>query len=143
MNRKSLLLIISAGMSKRKTIFSKNNFVDFAASILMITDRYLIIFVHLLTIMKIVLYTTSPRLLDNKLIMKFINFFFIIFQAQAKNSALYKIYDEKLWCVNKYCMFEHTSSSASRRQIKSIFSELNSKCFEFGSGMTMNYYDAF
>ena len=63
-------------MSKRKTIHSKNNFVNFATSILMITDRYLIIFMHLLTITRIALYITFSRLLDGKSIMKFIEITF-------------------------------------------------------------------
>ena len=63
-------------MSKRKTIYSKNNFINFATSILMIIDKYLIIFIHLSTIIRIALYRTSSRLLNDKSIIKFIKFFF-------------------------------------------------------------------
>ena len=76
MNKKFLLLTISADISKRKTIFLKNSFVSFAASILIIIDKYLIIFVHLSTMTKIVLYITFSRLLDDKSIIKFIKIFF-------------------------------------------------------------------
>ena len=40
-------------------------------------------------------------------------------------------------------MFEHTLLSASRRRVKSIFSELNLKSFEPQSALTMNHHDAF
>ena len=59
-------------MSKHKTIFSKNNFVNFATSILMIIDNYLIIFVHLSTITKITLYMMLSRFLSDKSIIEFI-----------------------------------------------------------------------
>ena len=75
MNKKFLLLTISVDMSKRKTISLKNKFINFATSILMIIDKYLIIVVHLSTIMKIASYTTSSRLLDNESIIKFIKNF--------------------------------------------------------------------
>ena len=83
-------------MSKHKIIFSKNNFVSFAASILMIIDRYLIIFMHLSIITKIALYIILSRLFDDKSIMKFIKVFFMTLQIQTKNLILDKIYDEKL-----------------------------------------------
>ena len=63
-------------MPKYKTIFSKNSFVSFAASILMIINNYLIIFIHLLIITRITLYMTLLRLLDDKLIIKFIKIAF-------------------------------------------------------------------
>ena len=72
MNKQFLQLIIFVDILKRKTIFLKNNFVSFAASILMIIDKYLILFVHLLTITRIALYTNLSRLLNDKSIMKFI-----------------------------------------------------------------------
>ena len=71
MNKKFLLLTISADMSKRKTISSKNNFINFATSILMIIDKYLIIFEHLSSIIKITLYIRFSRLLNDKSIIKF------------------------------------------------------------------------
>ena len=55
-----------------KTIFLKNNFVSFATSILMIINKYLIIFMHLLIITRIILYTTSLHLFNNKSKIKFI-----------------------------------------------------------------------
>ena len=76
MNKKFLSLIISVDISKYKTIFSKNNLVNFATSILIIIDKYLIIFVHLSTITKIMSYMTFSRLLDDKSIIKFINISF-------------------------------------------------------------------
>ena len=72
MNKEFLLLTISVNILKRKTIFSKNSFVNFATSILMSINRCLIIFMHLLIITKIVLYINSSRLLDDKSIMKLI-----------------------------------------------------------------------
>ena len=59
-----------------KTIFSKNTFVSFETLILMLTDKYLIIFVHLLTITRIKLYTTLSRLFEDKSIMKFMKISF-------------------------------------------------------------------
>ena len=76
MNKEFLSLTISVDMSKRKTIFLKNSFVNFATSILMIIDKYLVIFMHLLTITKIMSYTISSRLLDDKSIIKFIKISF-------------------------------------------------------------------
>ena len=76
MNKKILSLAIFTDMSKHKTIFLKDNFINFATSILMIIDKYLIIFMHLSIITKIALYTTFLRLLDNKSIMKFIKISF-------------------------------------------------------------------
>ena len=63
-------------MSKCKTIFSKNTFVNFATSILMIIDKYLIIFIHLSTITRIKLYIILSRLLDDKSMTKFIKISF-------------------------------------------------------------------
>ena len=63
-------------MSKYETIFSKNTFVSFETSILMFTDKYLIIFIHLSIIMKIKSYTTLSRLLENKSMMKFMKISF-------------------------------------------------------------------
>ena len=76
MNKESLSLTISVDISKCETIFLKNSFVNFATSILMIIDKYLIIFVHLSTIMKILFYTMFSRLLDVKSIIKFIKISF-------------------------------------------------------------------
>ena len=76
MNKEFLLLIIFADMSKYKTIFSKNTFVDFATSILMIINKYLIIFVPLLIIIRIILYITLSRLFNGKSITKFIKISF-------------------------------------------------------------------
>ena len=76
MNKKFLSLIISADILKRKTIFSKNSFINFATSILIIINKYLIIFVHLSIIIRIALYITFSRLLDDKLIIKFIKISF-------------------------------------------------------------------
>ena len=83
-------------MLKHKTIFLKNSFVNFATSILMIIDKYFIIFGHLLTITKAALYITFSRLLDDKSIMKFIKKNSMTLQTQTENSAFYKIYDKKL-----------------------------------------------
>ena len=63
-------------MLKRKTISSKNTFVSFETSILMLTNKYLIIFVHLSIITKIKLYTILSRLLKDKSIMKFMKISF-------------------------------------------------------------------
>ena len=76
MNKKFLLLTIFADISKCKTTFSKKNFISFAILILIIIDKYLIIFLHLSIIMKIALYMMFSRLLNNKLIMKFIKISF-------------------------------------------------------------------
>jgi len=72
-------------VSKRKTILSKNTFVSFIISILVITNIYLIIFVQQSTITKIELYTILRRLLNNKSITKFIIIFFYNFFATNKN----------------------------------------------------------
>ena len=58
MKTKSLLLIMLTSVPKRKTILLKNTFANFATSILVITNIYLIIFVQRLTITKIELYIT-------------------------------------------------------------------------------------
>ena len=63
-------------MSKCKRIFSKNTFLSFKTSILMFTDKYLIIFVHLSIITRIKLYTILSRLLKNKSMMKFMKISF-------------------------------------------------------------------
>ena len=76
MNKEFLLLTISADISKYKTIFLKNIFVNSATSILMIINKYLIIFVHLSTITKIKLYMILSRLFDDKSMTKFIKIFF-------------------------------------------------------------------
>ena len=76
MNKKFLLLTIFADMFKYKTISSKNTFVNFVTSILMIIDKYLIIFIHLLTITRIKLYMILSRLLDDKSMTKFIKISF-------------------------------------------------------------------
>ena len=72
MNKGFLLLTIFIDILKHKTIFLKNSFVNFMTLSLMIIDKYFVIFVHLLTIMKIASYMMLSRLLDNKSIMKFI-----------------------------------------------------------------------
>ena len=76
MNEKFLLLIVSADMLKCKTIFSKNTFVSFKTLIQMFVNKYLIIFVYLSIIIRIELYMTLSRLFKDKLIMKFIKYFF-------------------------------------------------------------------
>ena len=76
MNEEFLSLTISANISKCRTIFSKNTFVSFETLILMLIKKYLIIFVYLLIITKIELYTTLLRLLKDKSMMKFIKFLF-------------------------------------------------------------------
>ena len=63
-------------MSKCKTIFSKNIFVSFETSILMLINKYLIIFIHLWIITKIELYTTLSLFLEDKSIMKFMKISF-------------------------------------------------------------------
>ena len=76
MNKDFLSLTISADMSKYKTILLKNIFVNFKILILMLIDRYLIIFIYLSTITKIKLYTTLLRLLKDKSIIKFMKISF-------------------------------------------------------------------
>ena len=63
-------------MLKCKTIYLKNTFINFETLILMLIDKYLIIFVHLSIITRIELYTILSRLLKNKLIMKFMKISF-------------------------------------------------------------------
>ena len=82
---KFLSLIMSFDMSKRKTIFLKNIFVSSATSIILITNIYLIILMHLSIIIKIESYTISRRLLIDKLVTKFINIFFHDFVETDKN----------------------------------------------------------
>ena len=91
MNKEFLLLTISADMSKRKTISLKNIFVNFATLILMIIDRYLIIFMHLSIITRIASYTISSRLLDDKSIMKFIKNFSKHFRHKQKSQLFIKL----------------------------------------------------
>ena len=76
MNKEFLSLTISANILKYKTFFLKNSFVSFATLILMIIDKYLIIFIHLSTITKIALYKIFLRLLENKSIIKFMKISF-------------------------------------------------------------------
>ena len=63
-------------MSKYKMSFSKNTFVSFETSILMLINKYLIIFIYLLIITRIELYTILLRLLKDKSIMKFMKISF-------------------------------------------------------------------
>ena len=84
MNKEVLSLTISADISKCKTIFSKNTFISFKTSILMFIDKYLIIFVHLSIIMKIELYTTLSRLLEDKSMMKFMKIFLRSFRYKQE-----------------------------------------------------------
>ena len=78
-------------MLKYKTIFLKNIFISFETLTLMLTDKYLIIFVHLSIITKIELYITLSRLLENKSMMKFMK---ISFQDTSDiNKKLSFLYD--------------------------------------------------
>ncbi len=83
-----MLFTILVGVSKRKTILSKNTFASFAILILIVIDIYLIIFVQQSTITKIELYTILRRLLDDKSVTKFIVIFFYSFFATDKNRNL-------------------------------------------------------
>jgi len=75
-------------VSKRKTMLSKNIFANFATSILIIIDIYLVIFVQRSTITKIKLYTTLRRLFNDKFVTKFIIIFFYNFFVINKNRSL-------------------------------------------------------
>ena len=63
-------------MSKCKTISLKNTFVSFKTLILMLINRYLIILIYLSIITRIELYTTLSRLLEDKLMIKFMKISF-------------------------------------------------------------------
>ena len=63
-------------MLNYKIIFLKKTFVSFAILILIIIDKYLIIFVYLSIITEIKLYIILLRLLDDKSMIKFIKKFF-------------------------------------------------------------------
>ena len=92
MKKNFLSLIIFADMLKYKIIFSKNTFISFETLILILIDKYLIIFIHLSIITKIKSYTTLSRLFESKLIMKFIKISFQdILDINKKLSSLYNL----------------------------------------------------